>query len=71
MNLRVFYLYKTVGFGWLRRKSHLPLNLSIITQKNPRQRNTCWILHGGDFMVYVSQTAARRPLLSERIIKSL
>ena len=21
MNLRVFYLYKTVGFGWLRKKN--------------------------------------------------
>ena len=21
MNLRVFYLYKTVGFGWLRTKT--------------------------------------------------
>ena len=31
MNLRVFYLYKTVGFGWLRKASN---NVRILQTKS-------------------------------------
>lgn len=36
MNLRVFYLTRRgLSDGYQRRKSHLHLNLTIITQKSP------------------------------------